>query len=107
MVEEPEGLTDEMVTFDNELMVIELLFAAAENDVNGLRQLVAKGVPVHAGDYDSRTSLHLAAAEGSLQAVKYLVSHGHPLNVRDRWGATPLDEAKREKREDVIDFLGQ
>jgi len=107
IVEEPEGITDEMVTFDNELMVIELLFAAAENDVNGLRQLVAKGVPVHAGDYDSRTALHLAAAEGSLQAVKYLVSHGHPLNVRDRWGATPLDEAKREKREEVIDFLSQ
>ena len=107
LVEEPDGITDEMVSFDNELMVIELLFAAAENDVNGLRQLVAKGVPVHAGDYDSRTSLHLAAAEGSLQAVKYLVSHGHPLNVRDRWGATPLDEAKREKREEVIDFLSQ
>ena len=107
LVEDPDGATDEMVTFDNELMVIELLFAAAENDVNGLRQLVAKGVPVHAGDYDSRTALHLAAAEGSLQAVKYLVSHGHPLNVRDRWEATPLDEAKREKREEVIDFLSQ
>ena len=107
LVEDPDGATDEMVTFDNELMVIELLFAAAENDVNGLRQLVAKGVPVHAGDYDSRTALHLAAAEGSLQAVKYLVSHGHPLNVSDRWEATPLDEAKREKREEVIDFLSR
>ena len=52
-----------------------------------------------------RTALHLAAAEGSLEAVEYLVSHGHPLNVRDRWGATPLDEAKREKRKSVVEFL--
>ena len=105
LVEDPDGETDEMATFDNEMMVIELLFAAFENDVPGIRQLVAKSIPVHAGDYDLRTALHLAAAEGSLQAVKYLVEHGHPLNVRDRWGATPLDEAKREKRDSVIKYL--
>ena len=69
--------------------------------------LVARGVPVHAGDYDSRTALHLAAAEGSLDAVEYLVYHGHPLHVRDRWGATPLDEAKREQRPSVVEFLTQ
>ena len=40
-----------------------------------------------------------------VEVVKYLVSHGHPLFVRDRWGATPLDEAKREKRENVIKYL--
>ena len=62
-------------------------------------------MPVNAGDYDLRTALHLAAAEGSLEAVEYLVTHGHPLNVRDRWGATPLDEAKREKRKSVVEFL--
>ena len=96
-----------MTTFDDELMVIELLFAAAENNVNGIRQLVAKGVPVHAGDYDSRTALHLAAAEGSLAAVHYLVAHGHPLYVRDRWGATPYDEAKRENRSTVMQYLNK
>ena len=25
--------------------------------------------------------------------------------VRDRWGATPLDDARREKREAVVDLL--
>ena len=40
-----------------------------------------------------------------LDAVKYLVTHGHPLYVRDRWGSTPLDEAKREKRDSVNVFL--
>ena len=96
---------DNIAKFEDELMVIELLFAATRNDVDGIRHLVAKGVPVNAGDYDSRTALHLAAAEGCLEVVKYLVSHGHPLFVRDRWGATPLDEAKREKRSYVYNFL--
>ena len=105
LVENPKGKTDKIAKFDDELMVIELLFAAAENNVDNIRHLVAKGVPVNAGDYDMRTALHLAAAEGSLKAVEYLVTHGHPLNVRDRWGATPLDEAKREKRKSVVDFL--
>ena len=105
LVENPKGKTDKIAKFDDELMVIELLFAATENNVDNIRHLVAKGVPVNAGDYDMRTALHLAAAEGSLEAVEYLVSHGHPLNVRDRWGATPLDEAKREKRKSVVEFL--
>ena len=30
--------------YENESLVIELLFAAAENDVSGIRQLVAQGV---------------------------------------------------------------
>ncbi len=105
LVENPKGKTDNIAKFEDEIMVIELLFAATRNDVDGIRHLVAKGLPVNAGDYDSRTALHLAAAEGCLDAVNYLLSHGHPLNVRDRWGATPLDEAKREKRQSVIDVL--
>ena len=105
LVEDPNGKTDEMAIYDDELAVIELLFAAADNNVDGIRQLIAKGVPVNAGDYDSRTALHLAAAEGHFESVEYLLSHGHPLFVRDRWGATPLDEAKREKRKKVCDLL--
>ena len=105
LIDDPNGKTDKMAIYDDELAVIELLFAAFENNVEGIRTLIAKGVPVHAGDYDSRTALHLAAAEGCLEVVEYLVSHGHPLFVRDRWGATPLDEAKREKRKSVINYL--
>jgi glutaminase len=82
-----------------------LLWAAAENNIDGLRRLVAQGVPMHVQDYDKRTALHLAAAEGQLDAVKYLVAHGHPLNVRDRWNATPLDEARREGQETIVKYL--
>ena len=105
LIEEPNGKTDKIEKYDDELAIIEFLFAASENDVDGLRQLVAKGIPINVGDKDSRTSLHLAAAEGSLDAVIYLINHGHLLFVRDRWGATPLDEAIRENRDDVIEYI--
>ena len=105
LIEEPNGKTDKIEKYDDELAIIEFLFAASENDVDGLRQLVAKGIPINVGDKDSRTSLHLAAAEGSLDAVIYLINHGHLLFVRDRWGATPLDEAIRENRDGVIEYI--
>jgi ankyrin repeat protein len=34
--------------------------------------------------------------------VEYLLSTGVEINPRDRWGATPLDEAKKE---DLRNFL--
>jgi glutaminase len=105
LAEDPKGTTNSSTKFADDLSVIELLWAAAENDVLGLRRLVAKGVPVHAEDYDKRTALHLAASEGALDAAKYLVAHGHPLHVRDRWNATPLDEARRENRKELIYYL--
>ena len=37
---------------------MELLWAAAENNIAGLRRLVAQGVPVHAQDYDQRTAIY-------------------------------------------------
>jgi glutaminase len=106
-VDDAGGLVDSATDYGDDLAVIELLWAAAENNLPGLRRLVAQGVPVHAQDYDKRTALHLAAAEGMLEAVKYLVAHGHPLNVRDRWHATPLDEARREGRREVCNYLEQ
>jgi glutaminase len=99
------GLTDRAADHGDDLAVVELLWAAAENNVYGLRRLVAQGVPVHAQDYDRRTALHLAASEGHLEAARYLVAHGHPLHVRDRWHATPIDEADREGRVEVAEYL--
>jgi len=89
----------------DELAVVELLWAAAENNIVGMKRLIAQGVPVDAQDYDQRTPLHLAASEGHMEAVKYLLSHGHPINVRDRWFATPLDEALREGRGEAATYL--
>ena len=104
-VDDPDGPRDDASEYGDTLSVVELLWAAAENNIAGLQRLVAHGVPVKAQDYDKRTALHLAAAAGQLDAVKYLVAHGHPLSVSDRWNATPLDEARREERETVVKYL--
>ena len=104
-VDDPDGLKDDATEYGDDLAVVELLWASAENNIAGLQRLVAHGIPVNAQDYDKRTALHLAAAEGRLEAARYLVAHGHPLNVRDRWNATPLDEARREGRETVVKYL--
>jgi len=104
-IDDPNGLHDEADDFSDSLAVIELLWAAADNDVRGLQRLVAQGVPLNAQDYDQRTALHLAAVEGQIDAIKYLLDHGHPLNVRDRWGATPLDEALREEHQEAAEVL--
>ncbi len=85
--------------------IVELLWAAAENDLAGILTALAKGIPASAADYDGRTALHLAAAEGQIEAVRYLLAHGHRLHVRDRWGSTPQDEAKREQNESVAELL--
>jgi glutaminase len=85
--------------------VVELLWAASDDDTEGLRRCLSHGIPVSAADYDNRTALHLAAADGSVDAVRYLLAHGHPIHVRDRWNATPLEEAQRENRDAVVELL--
>ncbi len=63
------------------------------------------GADPSAADYDRRTPLHIAAAEGALEAVQALVAAGADTRAADRWGHSPLDEARREKRGPVVDFL--
>jgi hypothetical protein len=52
--------------------------------------MVATGIGVNSGDYDSRTALHLAASMGNLSCVKALMGAHASMEVEDRWGNTPL-----------------
>jgi glutaminase len=97
--------TEEATQYGDTDAVVELLWAASENDIDGLRRCLAHGIPVSAADYDGRTALHLAASNGQIDAVKYLLAHDHPIHVRDRWNATPLDDARREHRDAVVELL--
>ncbi len=82
-----------------------LCSAASRGDLNEIKLLVARGIDVNQGDYDSRTPLHLAASEGHASAIHYLVDRGAHLNPKDRWGGTPLDDALRGGHEKVIELL--
>ncbi|TNV74856.1 hypothetical protein FGO68_gene8723 [Halteria grandinella] len=63
------------------------------------------GWNVNGQDYDGRTALGVAASQGQLEAVKYLISKGADLTIRDGRGNDPLDDARREGRTSVIDYL--
>merc|ERR1712146_832915 len=81
----------------------DVLFAAAQGDVQTLLSAINAVTDVFAGDYDKRTSLHLAAAEGHEETLRFLIdsipsdglchSKMDILASTDRWGGTPLDDA--------------
>ena len=83
----------------------ELIWAASKGDHGATHRLIVRGFDQDAGDYDSRTPLHLAAAEGRIQVVEYLVENGAEVNPKDRWNETPLGDAHRHRHEQVVDFL--
>uniref|UniRef100_A0A7S4BM79 RING-type E3 ubiquitin transferase n=1 Tax=Chrysotila carterae TaxID=13221 RepID=A0A7S4BM79_CHRCT len=84
----------------------DIFSAAAHNDVDLLRRLVASGVDVNQGDYDSRRALHVAASNGLLDVVVYLVDEAGAVHtVADRWGNTPLGNAMFAGQVEVVEFL--
>jgi len=111
------GLCDPTVhpTAEHGVRVSALLTAASTGDLTQIRRLKAEGLDLRVGDYDARTALHLAAAEGQKKVVKFLVvaqqalcSSGEGLLLqKDRWGNTPLDDARRNKHEDVVLLLNR
>jgi len=85
--------------------VINLCWAASTGDFYEVQQLIARGINVNDADYDGRTALHLAASEGHPKIVSYLLSkNANPL-AKDRWGNTPIDDAQRNKHQEVIDII--
>ena len=73
----------------------QLITAAAANDLNAARALLASGVPATCFDYDRRTPLHLAVSEGHLDMAKLLLEYKADPLAEDRWGSSPLSELQR------------
>ncbi|GMH33513.1 hypothetical protein BSKO_01347 [Bryopsis sp. KO-2023] len=82
-----------------------ITYAASNGDVDTVRNLLARGVPINQGDYDDRTTLHLAASEGNLRVVELLLQEGADPNVKDRWDGTPLSDAISNKQTPVVELL--
>jgi ankyrin repeat protein len=59
-----------------------MTYAASEGDVETVKHLLQRGLPVNSSDYDLRTTLHLAAAEGNVRVVELLVEEGADINVQ-------------------------
>jgi len=82
-----------------------LCLAASRGDIGELRRLVASGFDPSTADYDGRTAMHLAACEGQVEAITYLLSVCSEREPKDRWGNSPLDDARREGHDSIIELL--
>jgi ankyrin repeat protein len=79
--------------------------AVSDGDIPLLRRLLRARIQANASDYDNRTPAHIAAAEGNLAALKVLVEYGADLALQDRWKTSVVDEAKRVKAVQILDFI--
>lgn len=80
--------------------------AGVKGDLRRLRTLVSEGLDINTGNYDRRTPLHLAANHGHMSMIEFMIDRmGADVRVKDRWGGTPLDDAIRCKKDDVVAFL--
>ena len=71
--------------------------AAANGDIQCLRDLREQGGDLNIPDYDGRTPLHLACCEGQLDTVRYLLENGAFVHTSDRFNRKPLDNARMFK----------
>merc|ERR1711871_46885 len=87
----------------------QVLFAAAEGDLDTIVRLCANGIDMCMADYDQRTGLHLAACNGHTQVVNYLflqcMGDVKKMTPKDRFGNTPSDDAVRENHSDCSKVL--
>lgn len=85
--------------------IINLIYASYRGDLEAIKRYIIKGVDINQGDYDGRTALHLAAAEGHENCVSFLITNGANARAKDRWGATPLDDAKKAGNDNILSEL--
>lgn len=69
------------------------LFIDAGTDVNAITA------------YSNNTPLHYAAYMGNIDAVRLLIDHGANINQKDDKSRTPLDDALRCNKTDVVELL--
>lgn len=94
--------------FGSTSQVTNFITAASEGDREEVQAFLDFGsVDLNQGDYDHRTALHLAANEGHLEIVKMLIEAGADACVQDRWGRSPLDDARKSKKNsaDIMKIL--
>ncbi|HEX6733006.1 MAG TPA: ankyrin repeat domain-containing protein [Pyrinomonadaceae bacterium] len=85
----------------------ELHYAADENDVAKVQELIKGKVDVNARDDDGWTALHFAAQSNSVAVARLLLEAGAEVDPTDSSGNTPLSTAVFNYRDsgDLIELL--
>ena len=71
----------------------DLHYAALENDLARVQQLIASKIDVNSLDDDGFSALHFAVQENHVDVLRILLDHGATVDVKDRYGNTPLMRA--------------
>jgi len=79
--------------------------AAAQNDANQVRQMIASGSNPNEVDENNRTGMHIAAMNGNLQIMAILVKGNAKSDPRDKLGNTPLHYATDRDRLEAVKLL--
>jgi len=79
--------------------------AAANGDLKTLQAFQSNGVMVNDFNKDGTTALHAAVMNGHNEIVLYLLSQGGNPNLVNRYGNTPLDNAKKMKKQSTVEIL--
>uniref|UniRef100_A0A915K1P0 asparaginase n=1 Tax=Romanomermis culicivorax TaxID=13658 RepID=A0A915K1P0_ROMCU len=85
---------------------IELCSSVHMRNLAQLKAWKLAGADLNAYDYDSRTALHVACSQGCREIAKFLIESGASINVRDVFGLTPLENAKMNNHEEVVEIFG-
>ena len=79
--------------------------AAADGNIEAVKQHLAAGVNVDVKNKYEWTPLHMVAEAGHKEIAELLISNGADVNVKKDDGRTPLDVAIKFKKTEIADLL--
>jgi len=89
----------------NKFSATPLQGAAAMENLELARLLIARGANVNCRGEEGVSPLHEAAGSGQIELAKLLLDHGANLNAKDDKGKTPLTIALEYKQTEMAKFL--
>ena len=81
-----EGCFDRIENNNRKILGFLLLQGSHDNNIDLVRECLAKGCDINFVDYDNRTALHIAYEEENLEIIEFLTNNGAVGNIPDRWG---------------------
>ena len=82
--------------------------AVLGNKVKNVEMLITLGADIHKLDnQDEGTLLHSAASLGYVDIVKVLLRHGCDKNVEDHYGSKAIDNARANKKDEIVKLLSK
>jgi len=83
----------------------DMCWPAREGNLQEVRSRIARGISVHAADYQGRTPLHHAGERGHIEVATLLIRSGAQVDSRDKGGLTPVALAMSQNHREMVECL--